>query len=90
MGAFHIIGVDFELWLGIDGSCFAHAEVLVRQFGSHAIAVRMNVYTAIEGDLGRFAGDVVQRLVTGCVWRGMFQGEMLIEMAVRGDHRGTM
>ena len=88
MRAANIIGVNFELWLRIDGGVITHPQILVRQLGVGARGTFVDMNASVECALTTVCHDVVNGLLTAAARLAMFNGYLLIK-AVFAAHSAS-
>ena len=88
MRAAHVVGINFQLWLGIDGGVVAHAEILVRQLCVGTAGPFVNVNAAVKRALAAVGDDVVDGLLAVAFRLAMFHGDLLIQRCFVINHAG--
>jgi len=87
-GAFHVVGVDLELRLGVGTRFVGEEQVFVGLLGVGLLRIRAHEDASVEDAL-RFAGeDAVEILVTRAVRLGVVHNHVMVGklVAVRDIH----
>ena len=78
VGAFHVVGVDLQLRLGVGGGVVGEQQVLVGLLGVGLLRDGPDEDATVEDALGFVVEDAVEILVAGAMRLGVFDDHVVI------------
>ena len=85
--AFHVVGEDFQLRLGVDGGVGREQQSLVGLLGVGLLGVGMNEDFAVEDAVGSAVEDGLVQLVAIAVRLGVVDARVIVDELPAAGHR---
>ena len=90
VGALHVVGVDFQLRLGVNLRVVGKQQVAVRLLGVGFLRVFVHDDAAVENPVRMAIQDSVVELAAAAVWAGVLYVHVIVEMLVIVAHEDAV